>query len=1216
MRCLLARVPSDTGFAFVVIQQHLDATLASALIECSGHAATMPVKEIVDGTPVEPNCVYVIPPGAALTIENRVLKLHPRNETEGRWPVDHFLQSLARDDGPRAIGVILSGAGSDGSLGLQAVKEAGGITFAREPTSAEFPSMPTLADAAACADFVFSPEQIGDELGRIARHPQFAVSKDAEPTRLQNNRDAQFRAIVTIMNDASGIDFSACGESTLRRCILRRLALRNITDLEEYAMQLEVDPRESSALHQDLLIGVTSFFRDPEAFEALKKVVFPAIVRNRQPDLAIRIWVSGCATGEEAYSIAISLQEYLTENGLTFGVQIFASDSSEATIEKARRGRYLTNVEADVSPERLSRFFAKVEGGYQVSRALRQMCVFTQHDVISDPPFSGLDLISCRSVPIYLQPVRRKTIIWFHYALREPGFLMLGRAETMPLEDLFSVVSHDLSVYARRQAVKTPQVLYSPAITPRRRFGPDRSPTVAPVSELWDGTDIGKAVDHILMSGFCPAAVLVDEDLNVIEVRAQTASFLKPSTGRGSLHLVKLIPDVSLFWTIEKLIHKAVRTEKPARQERVAYETGGGVNETNIEVIPVPAAERCAHLVVFGTVRAIPEPSRKSPRGRGTGAAVIDDRDRSIAKLYREMGKVRRRLLSIVEGHRLSEQENENVTANVLSANEELKSLNEELETAKEELRSANEELLRVNGELSARNASLTRAHDLAMEIVEAIQLPLLVLDGALGIKTVNTFFSRVFQLSQDEAEGHTIDAVCNGRWNFPGLKDRLKRVLSDGQSFEGFEVEGEFPSIGRRVLRLSGCHMRSPSLVLLAADDITALRDAELAVHGSEARRVEAVGRLAGGIAHDFGNVLAAITAYTGLIADSLGEGHEAFEYVREIENATTKAVTLTDQLLATSLQRVLQPRIFDPNRVVADSASLVRPLVADHIKIRVRLAPDLWRAVADPGEIGRVVMNLCVNARDAMPSRGILTISTANVTLDESAAHARNLRAGQYVGLEVRDTGIGMSAETRAHIFEPFFTTKVVGRGLGLATVRGVIDQSGGAIWCASERGKGTTFTVLLPATEQMPRQVEQPAHREAETARGRGEVLLLVEDEDLVRTPARTILEARGYKVIEARDGLEGLSVCEGHEGGIDLLVSDLIMPGLGGRELADRALMIRPEMKVLFISAYTEDLMRREGLRNGVPFLRKPFSAVDLARSVRDALDSPRDSGPLD
>jgi nitrogen-specific signal transduction histidine kinase len=399
--------------------------------------------------------------------------------------------------------------------------------------------------------------------------------------------------------------------------------------------------------------------------------------------------------------------------------------------------------------------------------------------------------------------------------------------------------------------------------------------------------------------------------------------------------------------------------------------------------------------------------------------------------------------------------------------------------------------------------------------------------------------------------------------------------------------------------------------MILLAVDDLTEQRLAQNALHRSEehlrqSQKMEAVGRLAGGIAHDFNNLLTAIIGYSDLLQDTLAGNQPALQQVVEIKTAGERAASLTQQLLAFSRRQVLQPKVLDLNVIVGDFERMLRRLVGERIKVVVNCASGLWQVRADPGEIGRAIMNLALNARDAMPEGGILAIETANAILTEGDARGQDLAPGRYVTMAVRDTGVGMDAEMQAHIFELFFTTKETGKGtgLGLATVLGIVEQSGGAIRCQSELGRGTTFKIFLPAVAEA---ADKGAGQGLTQAPKGSEVILMVEDEEAVRKLARTILEASGYTVLDARNGSEGLALCETHQGPIDLLVTDVVMPELSGREFAESARKVRPGMKVLFMSGHTRDVVLKEGIGKGTAFLRKPFAPAELAQKVRDVLD---------
>src|ERR1017187_8434232 len=608
---LLADLPVDTGLAIVFVQ-HLDPKHHSLLTEILSRSTSMPVSEAADGMPVEANHVYVIPANGDLTIAQGVLRLAPRAQTGGvHMPIDRFLRSLAEECGSRAIGVILSGAGTDGSAGVQAIKAVGGGTFAQDQYTAKSPSMPGAAVATNGVDFVLPSDRIAAELLRIGRHPYLAEASpdlaEASPAEQGpiDGDEACFASILASVQNATGVDFSLYREKTIKRRILRRLALRNIDTLAEYARRLENDADELTALQRDLLIGVTSFFRDPGSFESLKTLVYPRILQGRPAHAPIRVWVPGCATGEEAFSIAISLAEYLTEAGASFPVQIFASDISGQAIDKARAGRYLENIAADMSAERLNRSFTKIDTGYQVAKNLREMCVFTRHNLLTDPPFSKLDLVSCRNVLIYLSSVQKNIIPLFHYALRPNGFLMLGQSETASFPELFSLVDPEHRIYARREAARKPYPFRSGSGATFGGGQPGKKVAAEPSASLWNVVDVRQEVDRVLLSRYSLAAVVADEELEVLEIRGKASTFLSLPAGKVSFNLLKLIPQTSLFLEVEKLVHQAQHSGETARQERIPFDSDGGPGEVTVEVVPLHARQKNSLLILFETLPAV-----------------------------------------------------------------------------------------------------------------------------------------------------------------------------------------------------------------------------------------------------------------------------------------------------------------------------------------------------------------------------------------------------------------------------------------------------------------------------------------------------------------------------------------------------------------------------------------------------------------------------------
>ena len=619
---LLARLPVDTGMAFVLVT-HLDPRHESILPELLARATQMPVSEVEDGTPVAPDHVYVMPRSASLTIEGGALRLRPREEGRVlRHPIDAFLQTLAEDQRARAIGVILSGTATDGTLGLEAVKAEGGITFAQDPKSAKYDSMPRSAVAAGCVDFVLRPEGIAEELARISRHPYVAPAEIAEPGAEETAQPADkngFNKILALLRRATGVDFSLYKTNTLRRRIRRRMVLNKLDGLDDYAKYLREHAAELENLYQDILINVTSFFRNPEAFEVLKEKIFPRIVEHRAPDEPVRIWVVGCSTGEEAYSVAMAFTEFAGDRSDHIPVQIFATDLNQRGIERARAGLYPKNIAEDVSPERLRRFFTEAEGGYRISKPLRDMCVFARQNIIADPPFSRMDLISCRNLLIYLEPVLQKQILpLLHYALKATGVLWLGSSETTgAASDLFEPEDKKNRFYTRKPATRQPRFNYPTGDQTWEKSNNRRQPAARAERAVTSGeTEAQREAERIILARYAPASALISEEMNILQLRGDIAPYLDQSPEKTTRNLLKLARD-GLLVALREAVAKARNDESPVRKEnlRVKYEDATG--DVNIEVIPLKhsGSQERYFLTLFETRRGR-RPKRRAAGGR------------------------------------------------------------------------------------------------------------------------------------------------------------------------------------------------------------------------------------------------------------------------------------------------------------------------------------------------------------------------------------------------------------------------------------------------------------------------------------------------------------------------------------------------------------------------------------------------------------------------
>jgi two-component system, chemotaxis family, CheB/CheR fusion protein len=746
---LLARLPVDTGMAFALVT-HLDPKHESILPELLARATQMPVSEVEDGTPVAPDHIYVMPRNTSMAIEGGALRLRPREEGRGlRHPIDAFLQTLAEDQGTRAVGVILSGTATDGTLGLEAIKAEGGITFAQEPKSARYDSMPRSAVAAGCVDFVLTPEGIAEELARISRHPYVAPAEIAEPGPEEPAQPVVkngFNKILALLRRATGVDFSLYKANTLRRRIRRRMILNKLDGLDEYAQYLRENAAEVENLYQDILINVTSFFRDPETFEALKEKVFPRLVEQRAPDEPVRIWVVGCSTGEEAYSVAMAFTEFAGEGADHIPVQIFATDLNQKAIERARAGLYTKNIAEDVSPERLRRFFTEAEGGYRVGKPLRDMCVFARQNVIADPPFSRMDLISCRNLLIYLEPVLQKQILsLLHYALKPAGVLWLGSSETTgAASDLFETEDKRNRFYVRKPTAGRPRLNYptGPQAPEKDKVQPTTMARVGATATRGE-TEAQREADRIILARYAPASALINEDMNVLQLRGDISPYLEQSPNKATRNLLKLARE-GLVMALREAVDKARKDESPVRKENLRVKFDDVIGDVNLEVIPLkhsPSQERY-FLVLFETAEAA---DQGGVQKAGGGRRKSDERQ--IKQLHQELAAARDHLQSVIEEYEATNEELQSASEEAQSSNEELQSINEELETSKEELESSNEELITLNEELNNRNAELGRLNSDLVNLLGSVQMPILMLDSRLRIRRFTPAAEKLLKL-------------------------------------------------------------------------------------------------------------------------------------------------------------------------------------------------------------------------------------------------------------------------------------------------------------------------------------------------------------------------------------------------------------------------------------------------------------------------------------
>jgi len=805
---LLKHLPLDTGMGFVLVQ-HLDPQHESALTQLLTRATKMPVREVTNKLRVEANHVYIIPPNTNLALAQGALQLQPRQQTHmPHRSIDFFFESLAEDQRERAIGVILSGTATDGTLGLEAIKAEGGITFAQDE-SAQYDSMPRSAVAAGCVDSVLSPENIAKELARIAQHPYVAgqpielltspeddraeATAHEDPSTLlrasdetplpsggrgtprtgtkQARAEAEaargkagengFKQILLLLRSHSGVDFSLYRTTTIQRRITRRMVLGKQDTLESYAHFLRGNAKELDTLYSDVLISVTGFFRNPEAFDVLRRTVFPKLLQRRG-DQPFRVWVLGCSTGQEAYSIAMAFVEAAEDAPGMRKLQVFATDLNDALLDKARHGLYAKTLAQDLSPKRLRRFFVEEEGGYRVVKSLREMVCFARQNLMSDPPFSRMDLISCRNLLIYIgSSSQKKALPTFHYALKPGGFLFLGASESIAgFSHLFEPVDKKHKIYSRKVAI-TP-ALRLPGKTERgehpatgqRPLAPlPMGPGEAPVGFRAD-LNAQREADRITVNRFAPPGVLIDAELQIVQFRGLTGAYLEPPTGQPSFDVLGMARG-GLMLPLRAAITQAKKENKAVRRENVRVEQNGQTRTVNLEVIPLKNLRERSFLILFEETEQLwhasgraPLPETIEPSGAvPTPSPTAKEESGRVADLEREISEMRDYLQSIQEQYEAANEELQASSEEAQSANEELQSLNEELETSKEELESTNEELTTVNEEMVNRNAELNRLHGDLVNLQTSTKLAVVLLGRNLTIRSFSAPAEKQFHL-------------------------------------------------------------------------------------------------------------------------------------------------------------------------------------------------------------------------------------------------------------------------------------------------------------------------------------------------------------------------------------------------------------------------------------------------------------------------------------
>jgi two-component system, chemotaxis family, CheB/CheR fusion protein len=1117
---LLKYLPPNTGMAFIYVQ-HLSPDHKSMLTEILSKKTEMKVQEIDDMDKIKPDNVFVIPYNKGIEVTDGQIKLIPRSESSTAISIDILFSSLAHAQKERVIGIVLSGSASDGTVGIKDIKQEGGLTFAQDET-AKFTSMPHSAIAAGVVDFILSPKEIALELTRLSKHP-FVKTKNEKTNSedLIDNSNPDLKIILNQLYKATGVDFGAYKMNTIKRRIIRRMLLYKIPTLKQYAKLLTQKNEEIDILYQDLLINVTTFFRDTETHKYLKESLFPKLLKRKKPGESLRIWAPACATGEEAYSIAmilLEIQESLTTN---IPIQIFATDLSGNAISKARIGVYTKHELETVSPNRIQRFFTKTDGSFRVNKAVRDLCVFAPHNILRDPPFSRLDFISCCNLFIYLDTAaQKKAVNTFHYALNNDGFLMLGKSENISQSaNLFTSANKKYKIFSRNLNSGMQRL---PELSPRfaQQNVVEKNVSLAHRNKTqqniaFDPQWLDNAIDAVLVSEFMPASVVINQQLEIVQFRGTTDLFLTHPKGKATFNILKMArPEIT--FELRNAISKVIKTKKRIRKTGIELKVNSEVKIISFEIVPLAIDWNEPLLLILFTEQEQAEIySQQANSGKNASPA----KDRRIKKLEQELAAAHADALAFSQEQEAFTEELQSAHEEVVSSNEELQTLNEELETSKEEIESANEELTTTNQELQTRNDLLNESYEYSNAIVSTMHDPMLVLGKDLRVKSANKAFYHKFGVTEEQTEGVLLYDLGNKQWDIPALRELLEDIIPKNSQFYNYEVKHTFLDIGEKIMSLNASRViqqaHREQLILLIIADITEvrhlivekeLREKELLTKEIGERKIEKQ-RLEKAVAERTQDLKEANDSLEEKNKELLNMNKEleAFNYVssHDLQEPLRKIQTFASLILEKENQN-LSEKGKNYFRLMQQSAERMRHLIQDLLTFsRISVAErefentdlniiieeverELKEAIAEknavievkeictvhiiPFQFRQLMHNLISNAlkfsNPQVPPH--IKIMSRNVEYEKLNVEGLPPQK-EYCHISVADNGIGFEKEFSNKIFEVFQKLhgreEYTGTGIGLAIVKKIVNNHNGIVTATGELNKGATFDIYLP-------------------------------------------------------------------------------------------------------------------------------------------------------
>ena len=1039
-------VPVDSGLAYVVIM-HLDPERESRMSELLQDRATVPVTQVREPVAVEANHIYMIPPGHDLTMRAGCLELRQRGERADHAPVDLFFRTLAEACGAEAVGVILSGTGSDGTAGIRYIREAGGITAVQAPDEAAYEGMPASAISTGLIDVVLASADIPGELIRLRERLQGAAAIET----VSADVEADLAGVFSELQSRTGHDFSMYRRSTVLRRLERRLRFNNVTTLEQYQPLLEASETESQALLRDLLISVSSFFRDPDAFAALSTLM-PELFDGKGANDTIRVWVVGCATGEEVYSIAMVLSEHASTLANPPRLQLFATDIDEHGYAWARAGLYSAAAVSGIEPALLEKYFKHEANGYRIAKSLRELVLFAGHNVLHDPPFSRMDLVSCRNFFIYLKPEAQERVLeTFHFATNPDGLLFLGASESAGDSGLFAPIADGKQRLFRRNAAKYRVIPRASAADPQ----PGATSAVPDARSEQPEARFSYGSMHVrLLEQYAPASIVVNDELDTVHLSPGAGDFLRPAAGVATHNVLQMVTD-EMRRVLRTALHHAFQSGSPTTRQ-VRTEVEGVRREVRIQVRPTSddgSAGRFA-LIIFEMME--PGTAHGAPSHRDNGREAPD------ADLEEELRRTRDLLESTSEAHDRTVAELQTLNEELQSINEEQRAATQELETGREEIQSINEELTTINQEHQSTIEELKRTNEDLQNLIESTEIGTVFLDRRMRIRRFTPAATSVFNFVLTD-QGRPLSHITH-RLRYTGLLEDVSSVLS---SLESVEREVESDTGESYIMRINPYRSlggTNEGAVLTFVDNTAQhrareeLREAKLTAEKANVAKSTFISTLS----HEFRTPLNGILGYTDLLQFEGGLSSSQEQKVERIRAGGWHLAAMIDEILSFAKldggHEVATPEPMDACVIAREAAALIQPAAdAKAIAFVVDVPQEEVIIVTDPGKARQILINLCGNA--------VKYTETGEVRLV-----VRVERGG--VSFAVSDTGVGIAPEYLTRIFERFWqvdggsTRAAGGMGIGLAAAREYAQLLRGDVQVVSAQGVGTTFTLWLPA------------------------------------------------------------------------------------------------------------------------------------------------------